>query len=96
MVKKAENYRWSSAASHCGLIDDHVLSGEAKWNRLSEQFDDWSAWLAQGDEHNELTLVRRNIEKGLPCGSDRFVENLEKMIGRSLLFRAQGRPKREE
>ena len=96
MVKKAEHYRWSSAASHCGLVNDHVLSNRARWNRLSGQFDDWSDWLAEGDEQNELTLVRRNIEKGLPCGSDRFVANLEKMSGRLLLFRAQGRPKQEQ
>jgi len=96
MVMKAERYPWSSAASHCGLVNDRVLSTQAKWMKLTDQVDDWSGWLAKGESPSEFTLVRRNIEKGLPCGSDRFIKNLEKMIGRSLQFRPQGRPRLEE
>lgn len=96
MVGKAEYYRWSSAASHCGLSDDSVLSNTPKWKKLNLQIDNWSAWLAEGDDPAELSRVRRNTDKGLPCGSERFVTNLENMIGRSLQFRPQGRPKQEE
>ena len=96
MVRKAEHYRWSSAASHCGLVDGGVLSGAAQWEKLHEQVENWSAWLAEGDDPLELARVRRNTNKGLPCGSDRFIHNLEKMIGRTLRFRPQGRPKLEE
>lgn len=96
MVRKAENYPWSSAANHCGGVDDCVLSKNPQWKKLSEQVDDWSAWLAEGDDPSELAMIRRNIEKGLPCGSDRFIKNLERKIGRSLQFRPQGRPPREE
>lgn len=96
MVRKAERYPWSSAVAHCGLTQDKILSTLARWSRLSHQIDDWSAWLAEGDDPNELALVRRNIEKGLPCGSDQFIRKLEKHIGRSLQFQPQGRPKLEE
>jgi len=78
MERKAERYRWSSAASHCGLVDDSVLSKKTKWKRLTEQVDNWSAWLAEGNDPSEPTMVRRNIEMGLPCGSNRFVTNLGK------------------
>ena len=90
------HYPWSSAANHCGRADDCVLSKNLRWKKLTEQVDDWSAWLAEGDDPSELKMIRRNIEKGLPCGSDRFIKNLEKMIGRSLQFRPQGRPGQEE
>lgn len=96
MERKAEDYPWSSAASHCGRVDERVLSNNPQWKKLTEQVDDWSAWLAEGDDPSELKVIRRNIEKGLPCGSDRFIKNLEKMIGRSLQFRPQGRPRQEE
>lgn len=96
MVRNAEEYAWSSAVSHCRRVDDRVLSNDPQWKRLTEQVDDWSGWLAEGDDPSELTLIRRNIEKGLPCGSDRFIKNLEKIIGRSLQFRPQGRPRQEE
>lgn len=95
MVREAEDYPWSSAANHCGRVDDRVLSKNLRWNKLTEQVDDWSAWLTEGDDLSELTMIRRNIEKGLPCGSDRFIKNLEKKIGRSLQYRPQGRPPRD-
>ena len=96
MVRKAEDYPWSSAANHCGRADDRVLSKNLRWKKLTEQVDDWSAWLTEGDDPSELTMIRRNIEKGLPCGSDRFIKNLEKKIGRSLQYRSQGRPPRDD
>ena len=96
MVRKAEDYPWSSAANHCGRADDRVLSKNLRWKKLTEQVDDWSAWLTEGDDPSELTMIRRNIEKGLPCGSDRFIKNLEKKIGRSLQYRPQGRPPRDD
>ena len=95
MVKKAEHYPWSSAAGHCRMKDDDVLSNQAKWRKLADQVDDWSTWLAEGDDIDELEVLRRNINKGLPCGTDRFINKLEKIIGRTLQFRPQGRPKQE-
>ena len=96
MVTQAEHYRWSSAACHCGLRDDCVLSKTSEWIKLTTQIDNWSAWLAEGNDSAELDRIRRNTGKGLPCGSERFVTELEKTIGRSLQFRPQGRPKQEE
>jgi hypothetical protein len=34
---------------------------------------------------------RRSVEKGLPCGSDVFIEKLEKYSNKSLKYRPQGR-----
>ena len=96
MVMRAEHYPWSSAIAHCGISEDQVLSTHSKWNNLSNQFDDWSAWLAEGDNTSELSLIRRNVEKGLPCGTDHFVQKLEIMSGRKLKFQPQGRPRIDE
>ena len=57
---------------------------------------EWSAWLAEGDPVDELSIIRRNIDKGLPCGSDRFIKKLEKQIGRVLGYRPLGRPVKQE
>jgi putative transposase len=96
LARKAEHYCWSSAAGHCGLTQDNVLSTLAKWKKLTDHVDDWSAWLAEGDVGNELSIIRRNIEKGLPCGSEQFIRKLEKLSRRSLQFLPQGRPKHDE
>ncbi|MGH9771246.1 MAG: transposase [Candidatus Acidiferrales bacterium] len=46
MVRRAENYRWSSARAHCGLCADPVLTKKAWWRRQFEGVGDWSGWLA--------------------------------------------------
>jgi len=96
MVKRAENYAWSSAAAHCKGQAHPVLTTKAYWMKQFESIEDWSAWLAEGDPENELSVLRRNTDKGLPCGSDRFIKKLEKKAGRALGFRPRGRPTKQE
>jgi putative transposase len=96
MVKKAENYSWSSAAAHCGRGEDLLLTNARAWSRELGRVADWSAWLAEGDEPESLDVLRRNINKGLPCGSPKFIRRLEKAAGRVLRYRPRGRPRKEE
>jgi len=28
---------------------------------------EWSKWLSLSDKKDEITILRRNVEKGLPC-----------------------------
>ena len=65
MVRKAENYRWSSASAHCQLRQDDVLTKKAAWQKQFESIGDWSAWLAEGDEPEKLEVLRRNAGKRL-------------------------------
>jgi putative transposase len=92
MVARAEDYRWSSAAAHCGLRDDPVLTYGVDWRRLFQSIGDWSSWLAAGDEQQRLETLRRHADKGLPCGSAAFVDSLECVAGRVLRDRSPGRP----
>ena len=96
MVRIAERYPWSSAAVHCGLREDSVLTQKLKWKKLFDQRSDWSAWLAEGEDANQLSVLRRNIDKGLPCGSERFIKKLERLTGRVLQYRPQGRPRKSD
>ena len=95
IVRKAENYPWSSAAAHCGLKQDTVLTRRASWRKQFGSIRDWSAWLAEGDAPQQLEVLRRNVDKGLPCGSAKFIQRLEKLAGRTLQFRPRGRPRLE-
>lgn len=96
MVRKAENYRWSSAGAHCGLRQDDVLTTKSSWRKQFEAIGDWSAWLAEGDAPQQLEVLRRNAEKGLPCGSEKFIRKLEKLTGRALQYRPRGRPRKDD
>ncbi len=82
IVAKAEAYPWSSAAAHCKLKDDTILSQKPDWKKQCEQIPDWSAGLAEGDDPQKLEMLRRNLEKGRPCGAEKFIRGLEKIAGR--------------
>ena len=95
MVERAEDYPWSSAAAHCGLKEDALLTTDSVHWQVFEGITDWSAWLQEADDEERLGIVRRNLQKNLPCGSEAFVEQLEQLAGRVLRFRPVGRPKKE-
>jgi len=65
MVRGAENYRWSSAASPCGLKDDAVLTKVPEWLGQVRSRRDWSKWLAEGDQPEQLEVLRRHVDRGL-------------------------------
>lgn len=96
MANCAEDYRWSSAAAHCGHRPDTLLQLNSDWHRQFAAINDWSAWLTQADDSEKLKTLRLHVDKGLPCGGDHFVEQLGGMAGRSLMPRPRGRPKTEK
>ena len=57
IVARAEDYRWSSAAWHCGLRESDPLVSPA--SPLKGALGDWSAWLAEPDRDPWLAYLRR-------------------------------------
>ena len=90
MVEKSEDYPWSSASFHCGLVKNPLLTPSHLEDVISQE--KWSDWLALPESEKTIHVLRRNIEKGLPCGADEFIEKLEKLANKPLKFRPQGRP----
>jgi len=82
MVERAEDYVWSSAAAHCGMREDPLLSGDLP---LLGQIPDWSTWLSGELSKEELDLLRARTHSGRPCGDDAFLRNLSAQLGRNLL-----------
>jgi putative transposase len=92
LVARAWEYRWSSAAAHCGLRADPLLSGDLE---QADHVGDWKAFLSSEDEA-EVRLLRRQTRTGRPCGGEAFVRGLEALLGRRLLRRKPGpKPKRK-
>ena len=91
IVRRAENYLWSSAATHCGLRDHRFLSNRANW---TDHIDDWSAWLRQKEEPVVVEELRRQTKTGRPAGSARFVARIEKALRRTLRPKPIGRPRK--
>ena len=93
IVGRAEAYPWSSAAPHCGLRADPVLSPDLP---LLGAVDDWPAWLEAPDDAvslEQLEILRRRTHTGLPCGNQSFVKRVARLVGRPLEDRSRGRPK---
>mgnify|MGYP002700192101 CR=1 FL=1 len=93
MLMQAENYLWSSAASHCGLRACSFLAKPpAALGAMSGS--EWAEWLAVPELDETLIVLRKHVEKGLPCGDDGFIAGLESIADRTLRYRERGRPKK--
>ena len=79
LVRRAEDYKWSSAAAHCGLRDDPLVESRPR-STLFHGIADWSRWLAEGVAHEEVRALRERARRNLPCGSDEFVAGLEAVM----------------
>ena len=86
LLRRAERWKWSSAAAHCGLRDDPLLSPiEMPWPRA-----DWAAYLREDDEAEVAALAQRT-RTGRPWGPVSFLKRLEKKLGLPILPRKRGR-----
>jgi putative transposase len=95
LVDAAEEYEWSSAAAHCAEDDLEGRLDVAAWlNRYSGA--GWREALRVGvEEQAWAERVREATRRGLPLGSDQFVEQMGKHACRDLKARPPGRPRKE-
>ncbi|MHC4789575.1 MAG: transposase, partial [Planctomycetota bacterium] len=80
LVRRAEEYPWSSARGHCGIRHDAILADDLAW---PDWLSNWRAWLRDEDEA-EVTLIRKQTKTGRPWGPKAFIGKLERLLGRSL------------
>ena len=87
LVSRAEQYRWSSAAAHCGNRKDPVPSGGAVKN--------WAAWLSEAGDPKFAKLLERHTRTGRPLGSKEFIRDLERRFRRRFRCRKPGPPRKK-
>jgi putative transposase len=84
-----EAYEWSSARFHLdGRRRDPLVLDQDR--DLSGLVDDWTTFLQDGIDEIAARRLERHLGSGRPCGSDGFVEMLEKRTGRELRPRKRG------
>ncbi len=91
MIRSAEEYPWSSARFHLGLIPDDVLVKDKNLLGLAEN---WEEYLRQDDERADSRLLKA-IRSGRPVGSEQFVKLVETLTGRHLSLGKRGAPAKE-
>lgn len=92
IVKRAEDYKWSSAQGHVKRKTDSVLSEGCY---IAEEIKDWALYLREKEESPLVANIRHNTKTGRPCGDDGFMQRIEELLGRRLVALPWGRPRRE-
>ena len=82
IVTRAEDYRWSSAAYHCGLSEEDLLVGPAA--PLKGALADWSSWLREPDRDPRLVYLRRKHRESQANRNPEFIGLLERDLDRRI------------
>jgi putative transposase len=90
IVKKPEDYKWSSAQAHLQGEDDILVKVEPLLSIIS----DWRELLASDLSEEEYETLRRHERTGRPLGSANFVEKMENQTARVLRRQKPG-PKKQ-
>jgi putative transposase len=93
MVEVAEEWKWSSAAAHCGTAVPHAMLEMERWRKWWT-VGDWGEYLEQGESAMDVNALRRATYAGRPLGTAGFVAELEKRTSRVLVPQKGGRPKK--
>lgn len=93
LVESAGQWRWSSAAAHCGSAVPEAMLQMERW-RKRWTTPEWGQYLEQAESAADLDALRRATHTGRPLGTWEFARELEKLILRPLVPRKGGRPKK--
>jgi putative transposase len=90
MVDNAIDYKYSSGRHHAGLLVDNLITNYD----IGVSQSDYQEYLQSLLKHKSVKLLQTQTHKGLPCGSDDFIQKLSSVVGRDLALRNIGRPKK--
>ena len=91
LVKRPEEYKWSSAKAHLQGEDDILV----KVHPLSAIIGNWQDLLSIESPEEDLDFIRQHERTGRPMGSDGFLTSLEQITGRVLKRQKPG-PKKNK
>lgn len=86
LVKKPEQYPWSSARAHMEKRDDNLV----KVMPLLELIDDWKSFLSDDVQEQKRKLFHKHERTGRPLGSEAFIEKIQTKLNRVLCKQKPG------
>ena len=95
LVETAEEWKWSSAAVHCGLTANDGLLELGQWQARWDT-SNWRQYLREKDCEEETAAIRQCTHTGRPLGTTEFVRAMETATQRCLTPLKRGRRKRTE
>ena len=81
MVDDATRYKWSSARAHSDGVRDGLLAHDRPF---PGPIAGWRQWIASGLEDETLNRLRMNTASGEPTGTEEFVIDIERRLGRKV------------
>jgi putative transposase len=91
IVKKPEDYPYSSAGAHILGRKDPILNGTLfDKNELKE----YRKFVKLEEDKKTLEEIRKQTRMGKPLGEPDFLRTLSESVGRNLSFKPKGRPKK--
>ena len=98
VVKRAEDYLWSSYRAHGAGEPDPYLDALVTYDQLSPyprvRQRQWAQTVHLPQEERELAAIRRSAATGLPYGSEAWVKRLAAKLDLDLTIRPRGRPRK--
>ena len=94
LVGKAQEWKWSSAAAHCGEGEPDACLDMEPW-RQHWSFTSWRPFLSAGETESDLAALRQCTHTGRPLGTKEFIESLEQSTQRKLAPHTGGRPTKQ-
>ena len=96
MVSEPDDYVWSSYRQRVGADTDRWIDYDPCYLRLgetdSERRAQYRRLVSKSVPDKEVGLIRQALQRGQLTGDFRFVDEVEKILGRRVEFRSQGRP----
>lgn len=86
IVRKAEDYPWSSAKAHVYKVQDRVVSD----NFILEEIANWKEYLLDNSDDKNGKLFIGHVDTGRPLGDKEFIKKLEAFVGKSLRRKKPG------
>jgi putative transposase len=95
LVKRAEDWPWSSAAGHVGGRGDSVADCDWLAEAVAGWTCTWGEYLQDDDAAELASAMRQRENTGRPLGERPFVARIGQLLGRDLLPKKRG-PKQKE
>lgn len=92
IVKKAEDFTYSSANAHINGIMGEILGEELFEAR---QRKDYRELIKLGIAEKEINGIRYHTRTGRPLGSEEFIKKMEKKLERRFILKSPGRPRKK-
>jgi putative transposase len=96
LVRRAEDWTWSSLAQRCGPAEPAREKCPSLTDWPVERPSQWLRMVNAVQSEAEVTALRRSVQRGRPFGSDTWEKQAATRLGLQSTLRPRGRPRKQK